>query len=739
MPMIEDKELRDLFRAESEEHIQKIEAGLMRLEKGPPDKDIVEEVFREAHSLKGAARMVGVKDIELIGHRIEDMLGAVRRGEAMVTPDAADCIYKALDAVKRLVHEAATGETSDVSVAGIIGLLSRAKEDKKKETEQEEPPKTSVPFVHGPDDAGQPLLQPGNHPDSAPFRIETVRVETKRLDILMTHSGELTVMKTRFGHLIGGIDELVAVWEEAEPSLRECLAHAPLDAADTRALLEGVVQRLGSFRTEACGVQSRLESIAGALDEGIRGIRLVPFSALFGIFPRMVRDMARERAKEVALTIEGADTMADKRIIEEMKDPIMHMLRNAVDHGIETAEERETAGKPRQGVITLRAARTGSNILIEVSDDGRGLDAGAVKKAAIKRRLLTEDAARTLSPADMSRIVFTQGFSTSSFVTDTSGRGVGLDVVRANVEKLKGTVQAESAGGNGFTVRVVLPVSLSTIRALLVAVGANRYAIPSGSVRTLRLVHKKEIFHVEGRDTVIMDGMAVPISHLSEALGLPRPFAKGNGGTDAPVKCVVISSSAVMFAVIVDEIEGEEEVVLKPQSPLLKRVRNVAGSAILGSGEICVVLRPDDMASSAGRREMPSARTIQEEKGAEEAMKVVLLAEDSITTRTQEKRILEGAGYEVVTAVDGLDALNKLAARRFDAVVSDILMPNMDGLTLTARIRQDKRFKDIPVILVTTLASDEDKKKGLDAGASAYIPKPSFEQKMFLDTLKRLA
>ncbi|MCR4287620.1 MAG: hybrid sensor histidine kinase/response regulator [Deltaproteobacteria bacterium] len=736
MPMIEDEELRGLFKAESEEHIQKIEAGLMRLEKGPLDKDIVEEVFREAHSLKGAARMVGVRDIEIIGHRIEDMLGAVRRGEAALAPEAADCIYKALDAVKRLVSEAATGEPSGVSVASIIGLLSREK-DKKKETEKDAAPKAPAHSGHGAEESAHPLNQAGGRADSAPFRIETVRVETKKLDNLMTHSGELIVLKTRFGHLIAGIDEIAAIWDEALP-LFQRLSGGP-SSAGAKALLEGIGQRLGSFSAGAYAAQSRLESIAGALDEAIRGVRLVPFSALFGIFPRMVRDMARERAKEAVLVIEGADTMADKRIIEEMKDPVMHMLRNAVDHGIEPPDERESAGKPREGVITLRAARAGSDILIEVSDDGRGLDAGAVKKAAVKRRLLTEEAAEGFPSADLSRIVFMQGFSTSSFVTDTSGRGVGLDVVKTNVENLKGSVQAESATGRGFSVRVRLPASLSTLRALIVAWGANRYAIPSASVHTLRLVHKKDIFHVEGRDTVVIEGKAVPISHISEALGLASPIAKAAPSTDAALQCVVVSSDSVMFAVIVDGIEGEEEVVLKPQSPLLKRVRNVAGSAILGSGDICVVLKPEDMAPSTGKREMAAVRAMEEEKGKEAPRKVILLAEDSITTRTQEKRILEGAGYEVVIAVDGLDALNKLPTRSFDAVVSDILMPNMDGLTLTARIRQDKRFRELPVILVTTLASDEDKKKGLEAGASAYIPKPSFEQKMFLDTLKRLA
>lgn len=732
MPMIEDKELRGLFKAESEEHIQKIEAGLMRLEKGLLDKDIVEEVFREAHSLKGAARMVGVRDIELIGHRIEDMLGAVRKGEAALTPEAADCIYKALDAVKRLVREAATGEASGVSVAAIIGLLSREKTDKKKEAEKEDAAKAPANSGLGPEEAAPPLHQAGGSSDSAPFRIETVRVETKKLDSLMTHSGELIVMKTRLGHLIGGIDEIAAMWEGAETLFKRLSAEPSFAGAKT--LMEGIGQRLGSFRGEAYAAQSRLESIAGALDEGIRGVRLVPFSALFGIFPRMVRDMARERAKEAALVIEGAETMADKRIIEEMKDPVMHMLRNAVDHGIEPPDERERAGKPREGVITLSAAHAGSDILIEVSDDGRGLDAGAVKKAAVKRMLLTEEAAEGFSSADLSRIVFMQGFSTSSFVTDTSGRGVGLDVVKTNVEKLKGSVQAESVPGRGFSVKARLPASLSTLRALIVAGGRNRYAIPSASVHILRLVERKDIFHVEGRDTVVIEGKAVPISHISEALGLARPIAKG-----AALQCVVVSSDSVLFGVMVDGIEGEEEVVLKPQSPLLKRVRNVVGSAILGSGEICVVLKPEDMAPSTGKREMAAARAIEEKKGKEEPRKVILLAEDSITTRTQEKRILEGAGYEVVIAVDGLDALNKLSTRSFDAVVSDILMPNMDGLTLTARIRQDKRFRELPVILVTTLASDEDKKKGLEAGASAYIPKPSFEQKMFLDTLKRLA
>jgi two-component system chemotaxis sensor kinase CheA len=474
--------------------------------------------------------------------------------------------------------------------------------------------------------------------------------------------------------------------------------------------------------------------VAGELEDGIRNVRLLPLSQIFNLFPRLVRDLARELNKEVYFVIEGGETAADKRILEELKDPLMHMLRNSVDHGIELPQQREQAGKSRVASIRLRAYQTANNVIVELHDDGRGLDIEAIKNIALKRRLRTEEELGAMSREQLHLLIFAPGFSTSALVTDVSGRGVGMDVVRINIERLKGSIRVQSEPGKGTTFTIRLPSTLTTTRVLLVTVGNRPYAIPVEWVQTIVRVTRSQIFSIEGRQTVVLDDRALPIVRLSSLLELPA------GAPQDDEIYVVLEVGEERFGVQVDGLVDEQEVMLKPLGALLKRVRNVAGVTILGAGEICMVLNAHDLAKSAlhlaPRHQLLPA---PDEAASEDApRKVILLAEDSITTRTQEKRILESAGYEVVTAVDGADAFQKLPTREFDAVVSDVEMPNMDGLTLASRIRENPHYDELPIILVTSLASDDDKRRGVEVGANAYITKGTFEQKVLVDTLRRL-
>lgn len=330
-------------------------------------------------------------------------------------------------------------------------------------------------------------------------------------------------------------------------------------------------------------------------------------------------------------------------------------------------------------------------------------------------------------------------------MTDVSGRGVGLDVVRTTVERLKGTIQVESAPGVGCTFRIQLPMTLATVRVLIVSVDRRIYALPVECVQTLRLVAPQEIFAMEGRQTMVLDGHPVSVARLAELLELPSngsatrsqgPGASASPQTPELLPCIILSIGAEQLGLCVEALVDEQEVVLKPHSAILQRVRNVSGATILETGEVCIVLNPHDLLKTAQRRAAPV--TPERAIAAAERQRVILLVEDSITTRTQEKRILESGGYEVVTAVDGLDAFTKLQTRAFDAVVSDIQMPHLDGLTLTARILQDKQYQELPIILVTALATEEDKRRGIEVGANAYITKPTFDQKVLLDTLQRL-
>src|SRR5919108_3236574 len=806
-PMIEDKELRDLFQAESEEHLQQLDAGLLALEKHPNAQATLEEVFREAHSLKGAARMLRVSDVETIAHRFEDILGAAKRGETVLSSETIDRLYRGLDAIRKLVQEAVTGEPSGVQVLSVLAQLSvegpgappqaptpadvrqlpARSEASSRETaglgagvdDQLLPmasPTNDVPVALGlPTDARVPEPHEGvfsqsgaedGHAQPQRYRIETIRVDPQKLDALMTQAGELTVTKIRMARRLADIEEIMSLWEEwnreafADHLVRSEVRIEPgrdggyhLEQSDVKRLLafyeraSARLERLGALlnrlRTVAYEDTARLDFVANELEAGIRTIRLLPLSTMFNLFPRMVRDLAREQSQGVQLVIEGGETTADKRILEEMKDPLMHLIRNAIDHGVETPQERERAGKPPMASIHLRARQTATSIVIEVSDDGRSLDIETIKRTALRRRIYREEELAAMTLAEIQSLIFVSGFSTSSLVTDVSGRGVGLDVVRANVERLKGTIQVEASPGAGCVFRIQLPITLATVRVLIVSAAGNIYALPVEFVQTMRQVSPRTIFPMEGRETIVLDGHPLSVVRLADLLELPtrrgdRSARTEAGDPQAPnaLPCVMLALDDEPLGLFVDELLDEQEVVLKPLSPILKRVRNVSGATILETGEVCMVLNPHDLMKTVQKR----ATAVALERAIEEVerKRVILLVEDSITTRTQEKRILESGGYDVVTAVDGVDALNKLRSRAFDAVVSDIQMPNMDGLTLTAKIREDKHYQELPVILVTSLATAEDKRRGIEVGANAYLTKPTFDQRVLLETLRRL-
>ncbi len=777
--MIEDKELRDLFKVESEEHLQHLDRGLLELEKDPKNQAVLDEVFRGAHSLKGGARMLALGDIETIAHRFESILGAAQKGEMPLTLETIDQLCRALDGIRRQVNEAVTGEPAGV-VMDTLTLLRPATDGPPEEEDfpsldPEAPsaaapePRTEVGETGGaapPQAAGavlQKIGEEGVNPSpkvaavsstDGKFRIETIRVATEKLDALMTLAGELSVTKNRMAHGLARIEEIAWVWEQLSRGgviLRSLLHEMGSHHHDgflnrlmdyhhrEIELLGRLGMLLNGVKTAANEDSSKLDYVTGELESGVRALRLLPLSTILNLFPRMVRDLARSQSKEVQLLMEGEENTVDKRVIEEMKDPLMHLIRNAMDHGIEAPEERERLGKSRMGSIRLKAFQTASNIILEITDDGRGLDLEAIKRTVLKKKLYRADELEAMTPAEIHALVFLSGFSTSTFISDVSGRGVGLDVVRANVERLKGSVQIDSVPGEGCAFRVQLPVTMSTARVLIVGVGGMKYAILVEYVEASHLVSPREIFSIEGHGAVVIDSRPVSVARLEDLLelrGTVAPESRGKSKDGAANPCVILSLGDERLGLLVDELLDEQEIVLKTQNRLLQRVRNVSGATILGTGEVCTLLNPQDLMKSVRRRDRHGAAMAPAES--EERKKVILMAEDSLTTRTQMKRILEGDGYEVVVAVDGLEAFNMIGTRSFDALVSDVMMPHLDGLALTEKVRQDRKYQELPVILVTSLASEDDKQRGLEAGANAYITKPAFDQKVLLDTLRRL-
>jgi len=761
--MIDDQELCSLFKMESEEHLQNLSEGLLRLETNPQDGAILEEVFRAAHSLKGAARMLGVVDVESIAHHFEDALGAARRGRTILTSETVDRLYGGLDAIRALVHEAVTGEAAGVSVERVLAGLNGTVAELDDSEVVSPPPNVAtamhLPIVEEPTaeepTIDLPAVEAAEHSSAevalpnpqAAFKIETIRVQPQKLDGLMTLAADLTVTTTRVARGLAACEEISELWEEWNKDVatnshgNSGLVSGAARKSDEfydreQARLERLKTLLGRLKRTASEDVPRLNFAANDLEESIRKIRLLPLSTIFDLFPRLVRDLAREQGKEVQLVIEGETTTADKRILEELKDPLMHIIRNAIDHGIELPDERERNGKPRVATLKLLAYQTANRVVVEIIDDGQGLDEEAIKRTALKRRVANESELEAMTPEQLWMLIFAPGFSTSTLVTDISGRGVGLDVVRANVEGLHGIVEVESLPAKGCVFRLQMPLTLATTRVLLVEVGKRPYALPVEFLLGSRLVSPKDIFSLEGRDTVRLDDRPISVARLGDflELGLP-PVDVRSGRTETPMPCILIELGDERLGLFVDDLLDEQEVILQPLGPLLQRVRNVAGSTILGTGDVCMILNPHDLMKS-----MQKLKTTVVPKVAAAAIRkqVILLAEDSITTRTQEKRIIESAGYEVVTAVDGADAFDKLSSREFDGVVTDVEMPNLDGLGLAAKIRENEKYKDLPIILVTSLASEADRRRGMDVGANAYITKGTFEQKVLVDTIRRL-
>lgn len=762
--MIEDEELRNLYKVASADHIQKIEAGLLHLEKNPLDGTQLEQLLRETHSLKGDSRMLGVKDAETLTHQIEEILGGVKRGDRIFTPQVFECLYQGLDAVRKIATEAVTGQSAGISVFHVLAQLMGAGS----EDEVTDAPET-LAQVNGTSSTRAVVEPPVGKTDPpqpseslateslaqvSEYQIDTIRVESQKLDKLLTQASELVVTKGQIGDRVAEIEEIIALCEEW---VRETfVSRLTFDELERRwqttelqplqnfyNLVETRLEQLGSLlnrlRSTTYEDNTKLETVANELESGIHSLRLLPFSTIFNLFPRTVRDIAKQQGKEVNLVIDGGDTRVDKRILEEMKDPLLHLLRNAIDHGIETPTERQELGKSAIATIRLRGYQVGSTVSIEVIDDGRGLDVEAIKRAALRRNVRSVKELEEMSTAEIQALIFAPGFSTRTAVTEISGRGVGLDVVRANVERLKGNLQVEFTPGKGCLFRITLNSSLSTTDALIVQVSQHPYAIPVGFVEAMQLVSPQEVFAAEGTQTLPFQGESVTVAWLADLLGLPVKAPTSTKALHVAAKtipCIILRIGSERLALLVDTILEQQDIVLKPQSQLLKRVRNISGATILGTGEVCMVLNPPDLFKSA-RKAIVSV-TVKELTEQAQVKPKILLVEDSIPIRTQMKRILESAGYHVIAAVDGEDGFNQLKAGSFAAVVSDVQMPNLDGLGLVAKIRQFQDYKDLPVILVTTLASEEDKRQGKQAGANAYITKGDFEQGILLDTLRRL-
>ena len=775
------------FKTEQAEHVQKINEGLLALEKSPANQqELLKEIFREAHSLKGAARAVGLTTIESLGHGLEEVLLGAKEGRLSFSAELFDLLYQALDAVEAVLERVEAGDSTPA--ASVLALLARleaagrqqAPETRQPEVKQPEPevrqpePEVKQPEPQQPEHVTSARLQPGAvteepateqtiegrvEPEVPAVRAgagsdETIRVSVSKLDALMGQFSELLGAKIRAEQRLAEVRQMQAVaaeWHKASLGLRSHTNRllrsnqANGQRKDMAALLSFTVsnqEQLRAFSVQANGLYRqlandtlRLSLIIDELQDEIKRVRMLPLSMITATFGRMVRDLAREQGKQINLEIEGGETELDKRVLEQIKDPLMHLLRNAVDHGLEKTQQRVAAGKAEEGRIVLSASQQGNNVVIRVIDDGGGLDLEAIRLAAARKGLMPLAEAQKLSDGEVAGLIFSSGLSTSRIITDISGRGVGLDVVRQNVEELHGTLEVGFEVGQGTWFTLTLPLTLASSRGLLVRAGGQTFALPLSTVERMLQVKRGDIRQVEGKEAISYQGRPVAVARLDELLQIPA----AEGGSGEQVTVVIVAVAEKRLGLLVDELAGEQEIVMKSLGKQLAKVGGIAGATVLGSGQVILVLHAADLVKLAGRPAGRQAAT--ETKGMREPKQSrrVLVVDDSITTRTLEKNILEAAGYQVKLATDGEEALGLLGVDGLPhLIVSDINMPRLDGFELAQRVKQDMRYSEIPVILVTSLDSPADKARGIEVGADAYIVKSQFDQGNLLETIEQL-
>ena len=764
------KKLLVTFRVEADEHLKAMSAGLLVLEKTPPGEqqaEIVETIFRDAHSLKGAARAVNLASIESVCQSLESVFAALKDRRLDVSPPLCDLLHQTVDALGGLLS--ADTEASGARQPPMAALIRRL-DDALKGT----PPDPEAPAEPA---ASTVTLMP---PVAPVLAAETVRVSTAKLDAVMRQVEELLAPRLAAGQRARELRETaatLAVWKKQrlrmQPALRliersllpapqEVLFDTPaggrggkangsmrgrqelprlLEYLDAEQLhMKMLEDRLAQLNRSAEHDQRMLAGMTDSLLHDVKEMQLLPFASLLEIFPRFARELAREQGKHVELEIRGGEIEIDRRILEAMKDPLIHLLRNGIDHGIKKPAVREAGGKSPHGTITLAISQQDSGkVEILVTDNGAGIDAARVKAAAGKLGVVSAEDAERLGEPETLALIFQSGVTTSPIITDVSGRGLGLAIVREKVERLGGSIAIESQPDAGTAFRIVLPLTLANFRGILVRAGGQLFVIPAASVERVARVADKDIQTVENRETIPLDGQAISLAWLSDVLELPRADAAARSAGNLPL--VVLGPGPARVAFCVEEILGEQEVLVKPLGRQLARVRNVAGASVLGTGQVVPVLNVPDLLKSAVKRAaaplVPAPPLSAGKPGATERQSI-LVVEDSITSRSLLKNILESAGYRVTTAVDGADGYTTLKTGTFDLVVSDVEMPRMDGFDLTAKLRADKQLADLPVVLVTALESREHRERGIDVGANAYIVKSSFDQSNLLEVIRRL-
>jgi len=736
------EEIFAMFRAEGREHVNRVTELLLALERGDVDAAGLEELFRAAHSLKGSASTLGVNGVAEIAHAMEDVFGAVRRGEVKYDEKANSEILAALDVISVLIEEAAPEQEADdprapVVADGVRRLLGAGGGTGRSPSRAEgggvmEKGKAAA-------DAGATAFEEKRGSGVRRSGEETVRLPVAKLDAVIDGFSEMWEEKFRNDEFGARFHGLALSARAAGKTLDEALEtyRRGGDAEEFLRQVEKAAEAFNSADREIRAIDFDYGGAAKAFELNLAGfgdelsrLRMAPLRGLFRGFRRPVRDLAVRLGKNVRLDIVGEDKELDKTIIELIKDPLNHILRNAVDHGIEGESTRRAAGKPQAGRVLISSTRVGSRLFIEIEDDGRGIDLEEVKKAAVGAGVVRAEAAEGLEPGEIARLVFEPGLTTKAEVSEFGGRGVGLDIVVANVAALGGAVDVWTEAGVGTRFTIQLPLTIATARGALVEAGNARFIVPSSAIRRVALASAGDFETVEGRPVMRYEGRTIAAGELAAILG-----TGGNGGFEAGSAVLVLSSPSGDAALVVSGVAGEGEFLTKDLSDVGAQMPYFGAAHVTGKGEVILILNADVLVREIMRGEVavrPVAAAAPEVR-----KRTVLVVDDSLTTRALEKNILEAAGYDVAVASDGREALEVLAEVPCDLAVVDLQMPRMDGYELTRRLRASADYRDLPVVVVTSLETDKDMARGLEAGADAYIKKSHFDQRELLSVIEQ--
>ncbi|WP_169763606.1 hybrid sensor histidine kinase/response regulator [Campylobacter mucosalis] len=749
------KEIMEDFLVEAFELIEQIDHDLVELEANPEDLELLNRIFRVAHTVKGSSSFLNFDVLTKLTHHMEDVLNKARKDELKITPDVMDVVLESVDMMKGLLHsirdhgndsdagieisdicrrltaisegdaehiaatpapeatpepaapaepepEMSDEDLSNLSDDEVEAEIERLLKVRKAEDQARRASKGASAPAPAPKPAATPAPKPAAPKDDGEKKVpaqsggavaqeQTIRVEVKRLDHLMNLIGELVLGKNRLLKIYDDVEERY----EGEKFLEE---------------LNQVVSSLSLVTTD--------------IQLAVMKTRMLPIAKVFNKFPRMIRDLSRDLGKQIDLEISGEETELDKSIVEEIGDPLVHIIRNSCDHGIESPEVRRAAGKPEKGTVELKAYNEGNHIVIEIVDDGKGLDADMLKSKSIEKGIITEREADAMSDKEAFGLIFKPGFSTAAKVTNVSGRGVGMDVVKTNIEKLNGIIDIESEVGKGTVMKLKIPLTLAIIQSLLVGTQEEFYAIPLASVLETVRVPIDDIYTIDGKNVLRLRDEVLSLVRLSDVFGVNKVF---DGGDHTYV--VIIGVAEAKLGIIVDTLVGQEEIVIKSMGDYLQNIPGIAGATIRGDGRVTLIIDVGAMMEMAKdikvniRAEMDAEAKNIKEKPSDYK---VLIVDDSKMDRTIMQKSLEPTGVTVIEATNGVEALNviKSGEHAFDAILIDIEMPRMDGYTLAGEIRKYSKYRNLPLIAVTSRTSKTDRLRGVEVGMTEYITKP---------------